>query len=70
MNLQQDVLVFLCALVELARRAVWNVFRMEFEQYHNTGTPPPARPAPLAPSPPPPPTSFLPSGLSQGWQGR
>ena len=33
----QDVLVFICALVELARRAMWNLFRLELEQYHNTG---------------------------------
>ena len=37
MHLQQDVLVFVLGLTELTRRCIWNVLRLEFEQYHNTG---------------------------------
>ena len=36
-HLQQDVLVFVLGLTELTRRCMFNVFRLEFEQYHNTG---------------------------------
>ena len=31
------VLAFLLALAELARRAQWNVLRLEWEQHHNSG---------------------------------
>eukprot|EP00961_Rhodomonas_salina_P139049 1871123-Rhodomonas_salina.1 len=36
-RLRNDVLVFVLAALELARRAMWNVLRLENEQFHNTG---------------------------------
>jgi hypothetical protein len=35
--LPRDVLALVLAAVELARRAQWNVLRLEWEQHHNTG---------------------------------